>query len=104
MTTVKSILKEYNELKETEQVWLSIKEYLERCLPEGGVSSTILLDGASVPTDVIIGVLADIDSMCLGPVQDRVRKIETTKVKDAKEDKADKAGKTKERKRASKKS
>ena len=105
MATVRELLREIEELRMREHVWLGIKEYLEAFLPEGGSTSAIEVDGVKVPEDVVIDVLGDVDSECLGPIQARIRAIEASKVSDGKVKEAGKAKpKAKPRKRSAKKS
>lgn len=103
MTTVKQLLREIEELKMREQVWLGIREYLEGFTPEGEAATDAVIDGMRIPIDIVIDVLGDIDSECLGPIQERIQNIESSKVSDGKDKKA---GSTKEksRKRSAKKS
>jgi len=87
MTTIKQLLREIEELKMREHVWLGIRDYLEGFTLEGditGSGSDALINEVRVPQDVIIDVLGDIDSECLGPIQSRIRTIESAKVDDGK--------------------
>lgn len=85
MATVRELLREIEELRNKEHVWLGIREYLEAYTPEGGADSSVEIDGATVPQDVVLDVIADVDSECLGPIQARIREIEAAKVDDGRE-------------------
>lgn len=105
MATVKQLLREIEELKMREHVWLGIRDYLEGFTPEGDIASTgsdAVINEVRVPQDVIIDVLGDIDSECLGPIQSRIRIIEASKVDDGKAKES--PSKKNNRKRTAKKS
>lgn len=115
MATVRELLREIQELRNREHVWLGIREHLESFTPEGGVESAVEIDGAVVPQDVVLDVISDVDSECLGPIQLRIREIEASKVDNGKAAKKEKAkparkaeakrpGKQPAKKRSSKKS
>lgn len=104
MTTVKQLLREIEELKMREHVWLGIRDYLEGFTPEGDIAvsgSEAVINEVKVPQDIIIDVLGDIDSECLGPIQSRIRAIEASKVGDGK---AKESSSKTSRKRTTKKS
>jgi hypothetical protein len=104
MATVRELLREIEELKQREHVWLGVREYLEAFTPEGDTASEAVIDGVGIPQDVVIDVLADVDSECLGPIQARIREIEASKVSDGKASKAKQAKpKPKPRRKAAKK-
>lgn len=104
MATVREILREIDELRDKEHVWLGVREFLEGFTPEGGVESLVTIDGANIPLDVVLDVMADVDSECLGPIQARIRQIEASKVEDGKaSQKKTKPAKKAETKRATRK-
>lgn len=106
MSTVKQLLREIEELRMREHVWLGIREYLEAFTPEGNTATEALIDGVKVPQDIVIDVLADINTDCLGPIQSRIMEIEAAKVDDGRTEKAKSKAKPKaaKKQRARKKS
>lgn len=80
MVTFKEMMQALEELKMKEQVWHAVKEHLESFLPEGSLAKNLTIDGVEIPTSVVIDVMCDIDATCLGPLKEKILRIEGAKV------------------------
>ena len=84
MTSVRELLREIEELKCRQRVWMGVREYLEGFTPEGGTGADVVIDGAYVPQDTVLDVINEVESTCLDPIAKRIKEIEAAKVDDGK--------------------